>query len=76
MKQNKSGEWLKLKTLLFEKKVTYIDAAKAINMSYTSFANKINGKQSFRVDEIVNICNEFDLDPYIVLSEKLQNATY
>lgn len=45
----------KLKGKLVEKKKTYEDCAKAINVSVTTFSNKMNGKGSFYIEEVNNL---------------------
>ena len=42
----------KLKGAMREKEKTYADCAKYMNISTSSFANKINGKQKFYIDEL------------------------
>lgn len=47
----------KLKTIMFEQGKTYKDCADALNISVTSFSNKMNEKSSFTVDEAQNLSN-------------------
>jgi transcriptional regulator with XRE-family HTH domain len=75
-KKSKYGEYKKLKTILFEKKVTYEEAAKMADLSVSAFSNKVNGLVDFRVDEIAKLCNELDVDYTVILSEKLSTVTY
>lgn len=42
----------KIKGMLREKEKTYADCAKHIGISETSFANKVNGKKKFYIDEL------------------------
>lgn len=42
----------KLKGKLVEKKKTYEDCANALNISITTFSNKLNGKGSLYIEEV------------------------
>lgn len=54
-------EMLKLKGLLTEKKKTYGDCAKHLNISVTSFNEKINGKRSFSCWEATELAEYLGL---------------
>lgn len=54
-------EMLKLKGLLTEKKKTYEDCAKHLNISVTSFNEKINGRRSFSCWEATELAEFLDL---------------
>lgn len=71
----KFGEYSRLKTALFDKKVTYKEAANMIGISISAFNNKINGRVDFKLDEILKLCDSLDLDYHFIMDEKLQNAT-
>ncbi|UZQ49080.1 DUF739 family protein [Clostridium kluyveri] len=51
----------KLKGKITETKKNYLDCAKALNISTTSFSNKINGKSSFKVEEAVKLSKYLNL---------------
>ena len=74
-KVSKYGEFKKLKSILFEKKINYVTAAKMADLSTSAFSNKINGLVDFRIDEIAKLCNELDIDYTLILNEKLHIET-
>ena len=74
-KRSKFGEYKTLKLLLFDKKITYEEAAKIAEISISAFNNKINGTVDFRLDEIFKLAEGLDVDYTIILSEKLQDVT-
>lgn len=47
----------KLKEILFEKKITQKELAKAIGMTEHSMSNKINGLTEFTYTEVYQVCN-------------------
>ena len=51
----------KLKTVLFEHKKTYADCANALNISVTTFNDKIDGKRKFSVEEAQELSNLLEL---------------
>ena len=67
----------KLKGLLVEKGKTYEECAKALNMSITSFSNKMNDKTRFDIVEINKLVNYLELNKEeatnIFLSSNLHN---
>lgn len=52
----------KLKGLLVEKGKTYEDCSNALNVSVTSFSNKMNGKTKFDIVEINRLVKYLDLE--------------
>lgn len=52
---------MKLKAKLVELKKTYEECAKALNISETSFSNKMNGKTAFKLNEIKILSNFLNL---------------
>lgn len=55
-------EMMKLKGLLTEKKKTYEDCAKELNISVTSFNDKINGRRAFSCWEATKLSGYLGLD--------------
>ncbi len=55
-------EMMKLKGLLTEKKKTYEDCAKELNISVTSFNDKINGRRAFSCWEATKLSSYLGLD--------------
>lgn len=51
----------KLKGKLVEKKKTYEDCAKALNVSITTFSNKMNGRGSLYIEEVNTLSNFLEL---------------
>jgi DNA-binding helix-turn-helix protein len=51
----------KLKDELFINGLKYEDVAKMLNISTTSFSNKINGKVDFTLSEVVKLSNFLNL---------------
>lgn len=51
----------KLKDILFIKELKYEDVAKMLNISTTSFSNKINGKVDFSLTEIRKLTKNLNL---------------
>lgn len=51
----------KLKGKLVEKKKTYEDCAKALNVSITTFSNKMNGRGSLYIEEVNTLSNYLEL---------------
>ena len=49
-------ENVRLKGKLREKKITYEDCSKILNISVTAFANKIN-RNSFYITEVIDLSN-------------------
>ena len=52
----------KLKGKMREKDVTYRSMCKKLNMSLTSFNNKMNGVGTFNISEALTICNILDIE--------------
>lgn len=69
------GEYKDLKTLLFNRNISYDALAQAINMSPTAFNNKINGYVDFKLEDIFRICNELNIEYSFLLDEKFRNST-
>ncbi|WP_312907292.1 hypothetical protein [Tissierella praeacuta] len=51
----------KLKGKLVEKKKTYEDCANVLNISITTFSNKINGKGRLYIDEVNLLASYLEL---------------
>lgn len=51
----------KLKGKLVEKKRTYEDCAKALDISITTFSNKMNGRGSLYIEEVNKLSNFLEL---------------
>lgn len=51
----------KIKTLLFDKKMTYEELATQLNISTTTLSNKLNGEQDFWQTEIIDICKQLEI---------------
>ncbi|MDR7856016.1 DUF739 family protein [Tissierella sp.] len=51
----------KLKGKLVEKKKTYEDCANALDVSITTFSNKMNGRGSLYIEEVNILSNFLDL---------------
>lgn len=51
----------KLKGKLVEKKMTYSDCAKILDISTTAFSQKINGRVQFTVTEASKLCEALTL---------------
>ena len=58
----------KLKGKLTEMKCTYEDCANTLGISITSFANKINGKSSFKLLEVKKLSDFLRLSPDEIVS--------
>lgn len=56
-------EMMKLKGLLTEKKKTYKDCARQLDISVTSFNDKINGKRAFSCWEATELSAFLELTP-------------
>ena len=54
---NKYRELVELKGLLREKKISYVNLAKYLEMSLSALSNKINGKSIFNLLEVWKIAN-------------------
>lgn len=52
---NKYRELVELKGLLREKKINYVTLANYLKLSLSAVANKINGKSTFNLIEVVKI---------------------
>lgn len=55
-------EMLKLKGKLTELKKTYKDCAEVLGISITSFSDKMNGKSTFKLPEIIKLCDYLELN--------------
>lgn len=75
IKTSRYGEFKKLKSILFERKINYVAAAKMADLSTSAFSNKINGLVDFRIDEIAKLCDALDIDYTLILNEKLHFET-
>lgn len=58
----------RLKGLMAEKGVTRSELAKILNISLKTLSLKINGKTSFKVNELILICDYFNVKPDFFLS--------
>lgn len=51
----------KLKTKIFERRKTYKECADTLGISVVSFSNKINGRNEFKVTEVIRLAEFLSL---------------
>lgn len=64
MKKNRKRnyrELVELKGLMREKKITYQEMARYLEMALSAFCNKINGFSIFNIVEVDKICKKLDI---------------
>lgn len=63
----------KLKGVLVEKKKTYGDCSKVLNLSVTGFSNKMNNKSKFDIVEINTLIGYLGLDNELAIEIFFEN---
>ena len=63
----------KLKGVLVEKKKTYEDCSKILNLSITGFSNKMNNKSKFNIVEINTLVRYLELDTELAIEIFFEN---
>jgi transcriptional regulator with XRE-family HTH domain len=61
LKRGENMDLDKLRGKLTEKRKTYKDCAKHLNITITAFSNKMNGKSKFYIDEINKLASLLEL---------------
>ena len=64
-KKIKHRPYNKFRGCLVEKKITYADIARTLDISETSVGQKINGVSDFYLTEVKKIKNAYGIEPYI-----------
>lgn len=63
-----------LKNKIFERRKTYLECAKALGLTVTTFSHKINGRSDFKIKEVVKLVEYLNLtkeESYALVFEKV-----
>lgn len=62
-----------IKTKIYEKSITQIELSKRLNIGRNSFSCKLNGKRSWKVEELSKLSEILDIPIYTLLSTEKDN---